>query len=99
MKRLLVTLVMLNTVSAFAQNLKYENLPRVQTFVSTVDKAASVSSKHIEDRKQALKDLRFHVEKELGRQVIEEKCDTPRKEKFNNEDAGSRSSTCSVSFL
>jgi hypothetical protein len=99
MKKLIIGFVLLSTTSVFAQKLKYENLPRVEMSVYSVDRVSNVDTKHEQSRKQALDDLKAHVESTLGRQVIEAKCDTPLKDTFSNEGFAQRKSTCSVSFL
>lgn len=99
MKKLIIGFVLLSTTSVFAQNLKYENLPRVEMRVYSADRVINVDAKHEQSRKQALEDLKAHVERTLGRQVIESKCDTPIKGTFDNDGFADRKSTCSVSFL
>lgn len=99
MKNLIIGLVLISTTSVFAQKLTYENLPVVKTFVTSTDLANQVDAKHEHKQKEALEELRRHVESTLGRQYIAGKCSSIVKEKFNNPGFASRSSTCSVSFL
>ena len=99
MKNLMIGLMLLSTTSVFAQKMKYENLPVVKMFVTSADVATQVEAKHEKDQKEALEELRRHVEVSLGRQYIEGKCTAPVKESFNNPGFAQRSSTCSVSFL
>jgi hypothetical protein len=99
MKNLIIGLVLLSTTCAFAQKMTYENLPVVKTFVTSTDLASQVDSKHEQRQKEALEELRRHVESTLGRQYITGKCSSVVKERFNNPGFASRSSTCSVSFL
>ena len=99
MKTLLIGLVLVSTTSVFAQKIKYENLPVVKLNVTSVDLANQVEAKHEQQMKEALEELRRHVEITLGRQYVEGKCSTPVAETFNNPGFAQRSSTCSVSFL
>jgi hypothetical protein len=99
MKKLLIGIVLVSTTSVFAQKIKYENLPLVKMFVSSVDLESQVDGKHEQRQKEALEELKRHVEINLGRQYIDSKCSTPLKETFNNPGFAQRSSTCSVSFL
>ena len=99
MKSLMIGLMLLSTTSVFAQKMKYENLPVVKMYVTSADLVNQVGTKHEKEQKEALEELRRHVEVTLGRQYIEGKCSVPVKETFNNPGFAQRSSTCSVSFL
>jgi len=99
MKKLFICLVVLSSTSVFAQKLSYENLPRVKVTVSSADITSRVDARHEQKQKEALDELKAHVESSLNRQVIEAKCSAPVKEQFNNPNFSSRKSICSVSFL
>jgi len=99
MKNFIAALTLITATSAFAQQLTYENLPLVKLTVVSVDATNRVDAKHEQKKKEALEDLRVHVENTLGRQVIEAKCSSALTETFINKDFSQRKSICSVSFL
>lgn len=99
MKKLIIGMALLSTTSIFAQEIKYENLPRVEMRVYSVDKVTNIDAKHEQNQKRSLDDLKIHVENTLGRQVIEAKCGASVKGTFDNKEVLDKKSTCFVSFL
>ena len=83
MKKVIIGLIALSSVSAFAENLSisYKNLPQASILITTegtdyeVRKDASeLIKRHTEIKTEALSKLEMHVKNNLKKSVIESSC-------------------------
>lgn len=104
MKKLLVGLLALSSLSVFASDIRLSNLPKAEKSVFTqgtirevYNDASNLKLRHSESEKSTLNELKTYVESELGRQVIEAKCESQKG--VDNGTKRGLESKCVVLFL
>lgn len=104
MKETIVGLLALVSISAFASDIKLNNLPKAEKSIFTqgtirevYNDASNLRLRHTESEKSTLDELKTYVESGLGRQVVEAKCDSQKG--IDNGVKRGLESKCSVLFL